>query len=343
MENRPAPQGEAIAPSAAGSSWKPLGFWLFGLLALIAVIIVVLRIGELERFAELAQEAEPRWLVLALGLQGLTYVCASSVWYAALARAGERRSLRSLVPLGIAKLFTDQALPSGGISGTLLVMRGLARRGVPAHIAMGALLVGLVSFYTAYGLAALGGLAALQLQNAVGPAVIVVAALFAIFVIGVPAVVLSLRRLQNDSWLHRLSRASGAAALLESVADAPSDLLRDPALMAKTTALQLAIFLLDAATLGVMLRALGQAISPIFVFGSFMVADVVATIGPIPLGLGVFEGAAVAMLNMTGISIEAALAATLLLRGFTFWLPMLPGLWLAHRELGIISGRAYRH
>jgi len=332
-----------IAPSAEGSSWKPLGFWLFGLLALIAVIIVVLRIGELGRFAELAQEAEPRWLVLALGLQGLTYVCASSVWYAALARAGERRSLRSLVPLGIAKLFTDQALPSGGISGTLLVMRGLARRGVPAHIAMGALLVGLVSFYTAYGLAALGGLAALQLQNAVGPAVIVVAALFAIFVIGVPAVVLSLRRLQNDSWLHRLSRASGAAALLESVADAPSDLLRDPALMAKTTALQLAIFLLDAATLGVMLRALGQAISPIFVFGSFMVADVVATIGPIPLGLGVFEGAAVAMLNMTGISIEAALAATLLLRGFTFWLPMLPGLWLAHRELGIISGRAYRH
>jgi len=31
--------------------------------------------------------------------------------------------------------------------------------------------------------------------------------------------------------------------------------------------------------------------------------------------------------------LEAALTATLLLRGLTFWLPMLPGLWIARREL----------
>jgi uncharacterized membrane protein YbhN (UPF0104 family) len=45
---------------------------------------------------------------------------------------------------------------------------------------------------------------------------------------------------------------------------------------------------------------------------------VVATVGPIPLGLGVFEGASVAVLHLTGVPVEAALAATLLLRGFTF-------------------------
>ena len=316
-----------------------MGLWLFGLLALAAVILVVARIGELRRFAELAREAEPRWLALAFGLQALTYLCAASVWHAALARAGAPRSLRSLVPLGIAKLFTDQALPSGGISGTLLVMRGLARRGVPTPLAMGALLVGLVSFYTAYALAALGGLVVLQTHDAVGPAVMVVAALFAIFVVGVPVIVLSLRRAENGFWLRRLRRMPNAAALLEAISAAPSGLLRDPGLMAKTTALQLAIFFLDAATLGTMLHALGQETAPVFVFASFMVADVVATVGPIPLGLGVFEGTAVAMLTMTGISIEAALAATLLLRGFTFWLPMLPGLWLAHRELNEFAAR----
>jgi uncharacterized membrane protein YbhN (UPF0104 family) len=41
----------------------------------------------------------------------------------------------------------------------------------------------------------------------------------------------------------------------------------------------------------------------------------------------------VAVLHLTGVSVEAALAATLLLRGFTFWLPMLPGMWLVRREL----------
>ncbi len=101
----------------------------------------------------------------------------------------------------------------------------------------------------------------------------------------------------------------------------------------KTTTLQFAIFLLDAATLYVILHALDQTPSPWLAFASHIVADVVATIGPIPLGLGVFEGTTVVVLTMSDIPIEAALAAALLLRGFTFWLPMLPGMWLARREL----------
>jgi hypothetical protein len=31
--------------------------------------------------------------------------------------------------------------------------------------------------------------------------------------------------------------------------------------------------------------------------------------------------------------LDAALAATLLLRALTFWLPMLPGIWLARLEI----------
>ena len=57
-----------------------------------------------------------------------------------------------------------------------------------------------------------------------------------------------------------------------------------------------------------------------------------ATLGPIPLGLGTFEAACVGMLSLLGVAIETALAATLLLRGLTFWLPMVPGLWLAKRR-----------
>jgi uncharacterized membrane protein YbhN (UPF0104 family) len=50
----------------------------------------------------------------------------------------------------------------------------------------------------------------------------------------------------------------------------------------------------------------------------------------VPLGLGIFEASLVAMLRVVGVSIEAALTATLLLRGFTLWLP---GLWCARHEL----------
>jgi ABC-type Fe3+ transport system permease subunit len=53
-----------------------------------------------------------------------------------------------------------------------------------------------------------------------------------------------------------------------------------------------------------------------------------------PVGLGTFEAGSVSHASFLGVSIEAALAATLLLRAFTFWLPMLPRIWLAQREFG---------
>ncbi len=36
---------------------------------------------------------------------------------------------------------------------------------------------------------------------------------------------------------------------------------------------------------------------------------------------------------MLGVTLEAAFTATLLLRGFTLWLPMIPGLWLTKSEM----------
>ena len=63
------------------------------------------------------------------------------------------------------------------------------------------------------------------------------------------------------------------------------------------------------------------------------VASVVASLAWVPGGLGTFEGTCVAMLHVHGVNLEAALAAVLLLRGFSFWLPMLPGLWIARREM----------
>src|SRR5579864_348188 len=127
------------------SGWRRFLPWVFGLLTLAALLLVVLHFGTIEEFARLALAVQPEWLILACVAQAATYVSASLVWRQALRRSGYPRSLHALVPLGIAKLFTDQVVPSGGISGAILVARGLARRRVPADVAMAVLLVGLVS------------------------------------------------------------------------------------------------------------------------------------------------------------------------------------------------------
>jgi Mg2+-importing ATPase len=89
---------------------------------------------------------------------------------------------------------------------------------------------------------------------------------------------------------------------------------------------QLAIVLLDAATVWLLIRSLGEVASPAGVFASFMVSSLLRTIGIIPGGLGVFEAASVVTLKLAGVSVPVALAGTLLFRGLSFWLPMVPGL-----------------
>ncbi|MFL9950439.1 lysylphosphatidylglycerol synthase domain-containing protein [Paraburkholderia agricolaris] len=127
-----------IAPGLLGktSRLRSFMFWIIGLMGFIAVILVVLHIGSLQKMTELIRSARPAWMLAALAVQSGTYVSAAFVWRAALRQAGHPLSLRTLIPLGIAKVFTDQVLPSGSISGTILVVHGLTGRLVPAAIAM---------------------------------------------------------------------------------------------------------------------------------------------------------------------------------------------------------------
>ena len=121
--------------------------------------------------------------------------------------------------------------------------------------------------------------------------------------------------------------------LLDLISDAPGELVRNPRLIAQLTALNGAVFVIDAVTLQLCLLALGVHAPFAVAFVPFMMASIVVTLGPIPLGLGSFEAVSVGMLRLMGVPFEAALSATLLLRGFTLWLPLVAGLFTTRRAL----------
>jgi len=79
----------------------------------------------------------------------------------------------------------------------------------------------------------------------------------------------------------------------------------------------------------------GLSVHPAPVFASFMLSTLARTLGPVPGGSASFEAASVATLKLMGVPIAAGLAATLLFRGFSYWLPMVPGILLARRETRI--------
>ena len=310
--------------------WAP---WLSGALLLLALALIVSHESEGERLAALVRDARPGWLAVGAVLQIATYFCAAAVWRSALRGHGLRVGVWGLVSLGLAKLFTDQALPSAGVSGTLVVVRGLTRRGIAPGLAMAAMLAGLLALYAAYATAVFAALGFLWQRGELSRVVLALATVFSLVAVAVPLGVFWLgghaHRVPR-AWLHRLP---GVHDALEALGEAPRGTALGPRVVAETLALQLAIFALDAATLDAMLRAVAVRLAPELVFASFMLASVVATLAWVPGGIGTFEGTCVAVLHRHGVAIEAAFAATLLLRGLTFWLPMLPGLWLARREL----------
>jgi uncharacterized protein (TIRG00374 family) len=327
-----APAAEPPRPAPRRPWWRK-GWLAWVVLLAVLIGIVVFRFRELKQLTALVAHIDGTWLALALLLQVITYVCTPLIWQRVLARAGPPPTLWRLLPLALAKLFVDNAFPTGGVSGTAVVVERLGRRGVTRPQALAAVLVDLLSYYIAYATAVITTLLVLALRQKLVGFVMVLAGVFALFALLVPLAIFRLTspRSRPPAWALRVRPL---ARLMTLLAQTPRELVRSPALLSFGAVLRLAIFVLDAATLAVMLRALGVAASPGTVFAGFIVGSLAGTVGPLPGGLGSFEAGAVATLVLLGVRAQPALAGTLLTRGLTFWAPMLPGFLLLRHDLG---------
>ena len=318
------------------------GAWLFAMLLFASVVAIALHLSELEQLTQLLRHLRVRWLLAAIGLQAVTYFCAAEVWRLVLAREHRVVGIVPLARMALMMLFANQAFPTAGLSGSAVVVRALRRRDIPRQLVMGALLIGLMTTYLAY-LVAIGiSLVILGAYRAMSMPLLIVTGFVALAVVAVPAGVVWYRESIAPGLSVRVQRLPVIGSLLDAIGNWPTRLLHDRSLMIRVIAFQLVEMLLDATTLQVMLVATGTHVAVTAVFGAYVIGSAVARVIPVPLGLGSFEASLVTMLHAIGVSIEAALAATLLLRGFTFWLPMLPGLWCARMEYASARKRVPR-
>ena len=304
-----------------------------GVLALAAGIVLVAHVGELERFVALVANFNGRLLALAVLLQVATYACVALIWWLALRPGGAPPAFGSLMQLSVAKLFTEQAVPAGGVSGTTFLLAALRRRGLQPRLCADTVVTTLISYYAAYLAMALVSLGFLAAHHEATRWLVALTALFAVVAVAIPGGAAWMLRRGRRRVPRLLHRAAGIAAWMDELRAAPGSGPIRPALLGQMFTAQLGVFLLDATTLLVLLAALGEPAKAGTAVPAFIIASMVATLGPVPLGVGTFEASCVATLHALGVSFEGAVSATLLLRGLTTWLPMLPGVWLVRREL----------
>lgn len=312
------------------SSWRS---WLLATLLVGGVVVAAMHWGDVKQFAKLVTEAKPLWLVAALGLQVSTYVGLAVQWSVALRRGHTPESTGQLFRLTFAKHFADQVIPTAGMSGNVLLVDRLVSLGIPRPNAVAALLLQIIAYYFSYALGALWVLVVLWWKSRMSGLLSGAVLAFLVVAAGIPALTLWLHRRGQEKIPRWIARWSKAKHFFELVGEAPSELVRDPWLIAVVTALNLMVFVADAATMECCLFALGVHAPLSAGYVAFMIASIAVILGPVPMGLGSFEAVSIAMLRLFGVPFEAALSATLLFRGFTLWLPLIPGGILLRNEL----------
>jgi uncharacterized protein (TIRG00374 family) len=301
---------------------------------LVAVIVAALHYSEGRELYHLTRSARPWWLLVALLLQAGTYFFQGEIWRIVTRAAGAPLAIRTATWLSLGKLLVDQVLPSAGISGSVLMVKALEHRGVPRPVVMAGVAVDTASCYATYVLG-LGAALLITLVHHQASGLVLFASIpFAAGGIGVTVAVLVLSGRRAGAVAQRVARVGPVRRVLQFFGDADRRLVRRPRILFEASACQVAILLLDAATIWALIAALGATATPSGVFASFMISTLFRIVGFVPGGLGAFEAASVLTLKAIGVGLPVALAATLLFRGLSFWLPMLPGLWFARRAVG---------
>lgn len=311
----------------------PWLIWVVGAAACAALILVVTHLTEEEEFLLLMEKIEPYWLGLAVLLQSGTYVTQGIVWRVLARAMGHPLAVGNALSLGLAMLFVDQAQPSGGASGVAMVSGAFSRMGMPRAVVASIVLMDVAMYYLAYAFCMAVALGVALYQGYLPGWVNLAMLLFVLVGLGVAWFVTALPGGGTGGLKTRLRRLAKLARLLDSVDQARPESFRQKRVLFQAFAYHTATFLLDASTIWVAARALGVSASPGGVFASFMVSTLFRTIGIMPGGLGTFETASVMSLKSIGLPLPVGLSATLLFRGLSFWLPMIPGLVCARRLL----------
>jgi uncharacterized membrane protein YbhN (UPF0104 family) len=321
-----------VMPVPSAHTSRLLGLLGLGLLA--GLIVAALRFSEGRDFVRLVEEARPSWFLLALLFQAATYAAQGETWRAVARACHYPLSMRSGWQLSLAKLFVDQTLPTAGLSGTIVVARVLERQGMPRAAVMAGVVVATVSNQAAVVVTLAVALTVAAVHGEATALVVVASVIVLLLGVALAASVLVLSGRGVKGRARRgLARIPGVRTALQALSEADPRLARRPSLLLEAGACQMAAVLLDSATLWALLRAMGVPAAPTGVFVSFVIASVFRTIGILPGGLGTFDAASVLALRGTGVPIAAALSATLLFRGLSSWLPMLPGWWMSRRLL----------
>jgi len=317
--------------------------WLLLLVIGAAVVLVILRFGEIRALVSTLVQGQWQWVLAAVLAQVMYYSLYAVQYRLGFAAVDVASRATELLPVLFASLFLNAVVPSVGVSGAALFIDDAARRRQsPARAAEGSLLVVVADLATMVPLV-LCGLAYLSSQGVLQPYQTIASALFLLLVAVVTGFTLLgrwlpgmlralLRRVQAS--VNRLASlirrppplpAGWADRNATEYIGAASHISDHPRELRRTLAVAFIVHLVDVASLFAVSLAYRRPLGPGLLVAMFSLDVVFSVVTFIPYGLGVAESVIVFTLLSVGVARETALAITVAFRGLNVWLPLAIG------------------
>jgi uncharacterized protein (TIRG00374 family) len=336
-------EGEEQPPRIEFSRRSLIGFGVFVALAIAALYFLLPQLAGLEETWHRIGDGSPFWLALAflftLGMFG-GYVL---LFHGVFGRAGggRRLSWRESLQITMAGLAATRLFSAGGAGGIALTAWALRRSGMPRRVVADKTISFLVLTYLVYttALVVFGfGLRFGVFHGADPLTMTVVPATLALVltVLGLSVALVPTdfeRRLTSLATGH--GRVGGLAQRLATVPAAASagmrDALahlrsRDPALLGS-----IAFWGFQIAVLWASFKAFGES-PPMAVIVMAFFVGMLGNLLPLPGGIGGVDGGMIGAFAAFNVDARLAIVSVLVYRGFTFWLPTVPGI-LAYVQL----------
>ena len=325
--------------------------FLLALALLFGIAFFFTQFAEIQEILATIRRANPRWLVLAVVVQGVWFLNVAASFRALYRLVGISERIEHLFQVALAAHFVSVVTPSLGVGGMAVFLVDGQRRGHPASRVGTACALWVVYDYLGFLIVLTLGLFILIQRNQLRLAELGAAAIF----IGVAAVLGSLliagmrsterlERLlvQMGAYVNRLllpvikrdyldlqrahTFANDVGEGLQIARRARGGLLLPAALALSNKALLVTILFL-------MFLAYGQGFSVPTLVAAFSVGYLFLIVSPTPSGVGFVEGALTVSLSSLGVPLAAAGVIALSYRAVTFWLPLVYGMF-AFRAVG---------
>jgi uncharacterized membrane protein YbhN (UPF0104 family) len=312
-----------------------VGFALFVVLALVALYFLLPQVAGLEETWHRLEDGSPFWLGLALAFTVGMFGGYVLLFHGVFARAAEGRlTLRESYQVCMAGLAATRLFSAGGAGGIVLTAWAMRSAGLRRRVVADKTISFLVLTYLVYTVSLIVLGFGLRYGVFPGPDPFTMTVIPGTLALIATVVGLSIafvptdfeRRLQTLALRHgRTGRLAQRLATLPATAssgirDALAHLRsRDPALLGA-----IAYWACQIAVLWASFEAFGDS-PPLAVLMLGFFVGMLGNLLPLPGGIGGVDGGMIGAFAAFNVDAGLAVVAVLAYRGFTFWLPTVPG------------------